>query len=78
MRVQQKIKSFGNETAQNRTKQPITPSGESLSAGCAEARCTLLFAGVLPRALVAQRIEQKTSNLLAAGSIPAEGTTKKS
>jgi hypothetical protein len=27
-----------------------------------------------PLALVAQRIEQKTSNLLAAGSIPAEGT----
>jgi hypothetical protein len=25
------------------------------------------------KALVAQRIEQKTSNLLAAGSIPAEG-----
>jgi hypothetical protein len=26
-------------------------------------------------ALVAQRIEQKTSNLLVAGSIPAEGAT---
>ena len=29
----------------------------------------------LLKALVAQRIEQKTSNLLAAGSIPAEGTS---
>ena len=27
----------------------------------------------MPRALVAQRIEQKTSNLLVAGSIPTEG-----
>lgn len=31
--------------------------------------------GLWPRALVAQRIEQKTSNLLVAGSIPAEGAT---
>ena len=40
-----------------------------------EGECpdTLVFAGFVPRALVAQRIEQKTSNLLAAGSIPAEG-----
>ena len=38
-----------------------------------EARCILVFTGFLPRALVAQRIEQKTSNLLAAGSTPAEG-----
>ena len=30
----------------------------------------------LLKALVAQRIEQKTSNLLAAGSIPAEGASK--
>ena len=68
--------NVGNETAQNRTKQPIKPSGESLSAGGAEARCTLVFTGFVPRALVAQRIEQKTSNLLAAGSIPAEGTNE--
>ena len=27
-------------------------------------RCTLVFAGFLPRALVAQRIEQKTSEFL--------------
>jgi len=45
MRVQHEIKSFGNETAQNRTKQAITLSGESLSAGCAEARCTLVIPG---------------------------------
>ena len=32
----------------------------------------------MPRALVAQRIEQKTSNLLVAGSIPAEGADKNS
>ena len=68
--------NVGNETAQNRTKQPIKPSGESLSAGGAEARCTLVFTGFVPRALVAQRIEQKTSNLLAAGSTPAEGALR--
>ena len=37
---------------------------------------TLVIVGFLPRALVAQRIEQKTSNLLVAGSIPAEGADK--
>jgi hypothetical protein len=31
---------------------------------------------LLGKALVAQRIEQEPSNLLAAGSIPAEGTDK--
>ena len=40
-----------------------------------EGECpdTLATTGFLPRALVAQWIEQEPSNLLVAGSIPAEG-----
>ena len=56
---------------------PISnPGSETVgqgNAGGGRPRCTLVFTGFLPRALVAQRIEQKTSNLLVAGSIPAEG-----
>ena len=61
------------ETAQNRIKAGLASRSVRVPVGERLPRCTLVNRGFLPRALVAQRIEQKTSNLLAAGSTPAEG-----
>ena len=67
-----------HKTVQNRLKPGVLSRTVRVPVGERKPRCTLVFTGFLPRALVAQRIEQKTSNLLAAGSIPAEGTDNNS
>ena len=69
------IDAKSTRTAQNRLKPRET--ARLVIQACVGDECpdTLVFAGFLPRALVAQRIEQKTSNLLVAGSIPAEGAS---
>ena len=65
-----------HKTVQNRLKPGVLSRTVRVPVGERQPRCTLVNPGFLPRALVAQRIEQKTSNLLAAGSIPAEGTNE--
>ena len=50
-----------NDTKPHKTGHLIIRLGKPV--GGDEARCRLVFAGLLPRALVAQRIEQKTSRL---------------
>jgi hypothetical protein len=66
---------ISHETAQNRMKRAIWSSAAGKPVGSDEGRGRLVLMGFLPPALVAQRIEQKTSNLLVAGSIPAEGAS---
>ena len=51
-----------NDTKPHKTGHLIIRLGKPV--GGDEARCRLVFAGLLPRALVAQRIEQKTSKFL--------------
>jgi hypothetical protein len=65
-----------HKTVQNRLKPGVLSRTVRVPVGERQPRCTLVFPGFLPRALVAQRIEQKTSNLLAAGSTPAEGALR--